>query len=105
MRIVFVYMQLNVKTVLFLTIHFSIYTQFTSIRPIDRTILGATTPGQNGPGSDSNEEILHIPQCSSITEASPSDCLVSYPEHSLRESYLSAEVQSVYCITPADWVI
>ena len=32
-------------------------------------------------GSDGNEEVLRIHHISSITEASPSDCLVSYPEH------------------------
>ena len=54
---------------------------------------GATTPGQSGPGSDSNEEVLHIRQSSSITGTSPSDCLASYPGHSLkRGSYPSAEV-------------
>ena len=39
--------------------------------------------GQSGPGSDSNEGVLRIPQNSSIAEISPSDCLVSYPGHSL----------------------
>ena len=50
-----------------------------SIWPIDRTQLGATTPGQNGPRSNDNQGVLHIPQKSSITETSPSDCFVSYP--------------------------
>ena len=50
--------------------------QFSSIWPIDRTLSGATTPGQSGPGSDGNEGLLHIPQSSSITGTSPSDCLV-----------------------------
>ena len=31
------------------------------------TLSGATTPGQSGPGSDGNKEVLHIPQSSSIT--------------------------------------
>ena len=44
-------------TVLFQTIQFSISTQFCSIWPIDRIISGATTPGQNGPGSDGNEGV------------------------------------------------
>ena len=47
-----------------------------SIWFIDRTLLRATTPG--------NEMVLHIPQSSSITRASLTDCLVSYPGHSLR---------------------
>ena len=39
----------------------------------------------------------------SMTEASPSGCLVSYPEHSLEESYSSAEIQSECSTAPADW--
>ena len=65
----------------------------------------ATTAGQSGPGSDGNEEILRIPQSSSIAGTSPSDYLVTYPGHSLGGggSYPSAEVQSVYSTAPADW--
>ena len=37
-----------------------------SIWPIDRTLSGATTPGQIGPGSDGSEGVLFIPQNSSI---------------------------------------
>ena len=33
---------------------------------------------------------------SSIIEASSSDCLVSYPGHSLGKTYFSEEMQSVY---------
>ena len=40
-------------------------------------------PGQSGPGSNGNEGVLHIPQGPSITGTSPSDCLLSYPGHSL----------------------
>ena len=47
---------------------------------------GATTPSQNGPGSDGNEGVLHIPQSSSITRSPLSDCLMSYPKPSLGES-------------------
>ena len=68
---------LFVKTVLFQATQFIISTQFNSIRPRDRTLSGATTPGQSGPGSDGTKEVLYIPQSSSITEASPSNCLVS----------------------------
>ena len=63
----------------------------------------ATTLGQSGPRSDGNEEVLHISQTSSITGTLRSDCLVSYPGHSLAESYPSAEVQSVYSTARADW--
>ena len=53
------------------------------IWPIDRTLSGSTTPGQSGPGTDGDEGALCILQSSNITEASPSDCLVSYSGHSL----------------------
>ena len=62
------------------------------------TLSSATTPHQSGPGSDGNKGALNIPQSSSITGASPSDCLVSYPGHSVvvGGSYPSTEMQSVY---------
>ena len=65
-------------------------------------LSGATTPGQSELGSNGNEGVLHIPQSSSITGTLPSDCLVSYPGHSLGGSYPSAEKQSVYSTAPAD---
>ena len=69
---------LYIKTVLFQTIQFCISTQFSFIWPIDRTLSGATTLGQSAPGSNGNKGLLHIPQSSSITGASSSDCLVSH---------------------------
>ena len=69
---------------------------FSSIRPMDKTLSITTTPVQSGHGSDGNEGVLRIPQSSSITGTSSSDCLVSYPGHSLEWSYPSVEVQSVY---------
>ena len=48
--------------------------------------------------------VLRIPQSSSITGNLQSDCLVSYPGHSLGESYPFAEKQSVYSTAPADWI-
>ena len=36
---------------------------------------------------------------------SPTDCLASYPGHSLGESYFSTEMQSVYSTALADWAI
>ena len=74
--------------------------QFSSIWPIDRTLSGATTPGQSGRGNDGNEGVFRIPQGSSITGTLPSDCLVSYPRHLLGESYPSAEVHLVYSTDP-----
>ena len=58
-----------------------------STQPRDRTLLGVTTPGQSRPGRDNKEGVHCIPQSSSIAETSPSNCLESYPEHSLEESY------------------
>ena len=73
-----------------------------SIWYIDRSRLGATIPGQGRSGNDSNEGVLHIPQSSSITGASPSDCLISYPRHTFGDSYSSAEMQSGYPVASAD---
>ena len=91
------------KTVQFQTIIFNISTQFSSIWPIERNLSGATSPGQSGPSSDGNEGVLCIPQSSSITEALPSDCLMSYLGHSLEESYPSAKLRSMYSTAPVDW--
>ena len=63
----FIYSLLNVKTVLFPTTQFSISIQFSSIWQIGRTLSGATTPGQSGPGSDGKKGVLRIPQSYSIT--------------------------------------
>ena len=90
-------------TVLFQLIHFGISTQFSSIWPIDWTLPGATIPGQNGPGRDGNKVLHHIPQSSTITRTSPSDCLVSHRTLIGKGSYPSAENQSVYSTAPADW--
>ena len=73
----------------------------TSVWPIDRTLSGATTLGQSGPGSDGNEEVLCFPQSSGLTLALPSDCLMLYPGHLLEGgSYPSAEMESVYSTAP-----
>ena len=78
-----------------------------SILPIVRNLSGATTPGKSGPGSDSSEGVFSTLQSSSIIDASPLDCLVSYKQD-IRwglelGSYLSAEMKSVYSRVPADW--
>ncbi len=60
------------------------------------TLADTTTSSQSGPGSNGNEGVLYIPQ-RSRTEASPSDCLVSYSGYSLLgPSYPSAEIQLAY---------
>ena len=55
--------------------------------------------------SDGIEGVLRIPQSSSISKASQTDCLVSYPGHSLGEFYPFVEMKSVYSTAPADWAI
>ena len=75
---------------------------FNFILPIDRTLSGATSLGQNGPGSDGNKWVLRITQRSTVAEAIPSVCSVPWTGHSLEKSYSSAELQSVYSAAPAD---
>ena len=71
----------------------SLFVRFSSLVLFDPLI---------GPRSDGNKEVLRFPQNSSITGAWPSDCLMSYPGHSLGDSYPSAEMQSVYSTAPDD---
>ena len=98
-------MSLNTQTKhIFQTVQFSISAEFSSIWPIDRTLSGITTTGHSGPGSDGNKGILCVPQSSSITGASPSNCLVPYLGHSFGESYSFAEIQSMYSAAPIDSV-
>ena len=70
-------------------------------KQIDWTLSGATSQGQSGPRSEGNEGVFCIPPISSFARAL--DCLVSYPEHSLGESYSTVEMQSVNSTAPADW--
>ena len=67
---------------------------------MDWTLSVVTTLGQSGSGNNGNEGILCISQSSSIIGASPSDYLVSYPRHSLGESYPSTEMHLVYSAEP-----
>ena len=48
-----------------------------SIWPIDKTLSSTTILGQSGLGSNCIERVLHIPQSSSITRTSSSDCLIA----------------------------
>ena len=71
-------------------------------------LSGAAILDQSGPGNNGNEGVLCIPQSSSITGTSPSDCLVSYPELSFGVcvcggSNPSAGVQWVYS-TASSWL-
>ena len=68
---------------------------------INRTLSGSTTPGLSGPESYGNERELCIGQSSSITEASPSGCFVSYLGYSfIGRLLLSRETGGVlkFCI-------
>ena len=85
------------KTVLFQIIQFSISMQFSSIWPIDRTLSGATTLDNSGPGSNDNKGMLCIPQSSSIIRTSLSNCFVSYPGHSLGEG-LTPPQRCSWCV-------
>ena len=62
-----------------------------------------TTPAQSGIEADANKRLQHNSQSSSISEASPEDCLVTYSGYSLGESYSSVEMRSVYSAASADW--
>ena len=57
----FYFKQLNLASVICLH---SVRMPNISVSPIDRTLSGATTPGQSGHGSDGNEEVLCISQIS-----------------------------------------
>ena len=82
---------------------YSLFIRQISIWTTDNTLLSATTPGQSGPGSTGNEGVFYIPHILSFTGASPSDFLMSYPGHTLGESYPSAEMQLVYSTAPVNW--
>ena len=66
-------------------------------------LIGTTTPGQSGPGSNGNEVVFYIPQIFG-TGTSPSTALESYLGHSFmgQVSYSSAEKRSAYSTAPAD---
>ena len=68
-----------------------------SIWPRDRTLSGASTPGQFGPRCDGSERVIRVPQ--SITEASPSDCFVSYQD-TRWESLTPLQRWSQYILSP-----
>ena len=84
---------LKVKTVLFQAFPFIIGTQLSSIWSMDRTLSAATSPGFG------NDGVHSIPQSSRVIGTLPSDCLVSHPGHSLRESYPFV-VNSRYILLP-----
>ena len=76
----------------------------TSIWLIDRTLLGATTPYQSGPGSFDNEGVLYIPNAPALLK--PHHQMVSYhiQDSCCGKSYPSAEMHSVYSTAQGDRV-
>ena len=87
-RVVFVYKHLNVKAVLFQAMHLCTNTQFSSIWPIDRNLLGTTIPGIGA---------------MAMNGYSASDCLLLYcGGGGGGEFNSSAEKQSMYSTAPAD---
>ena len=83
---------------------FSKSTQFSSIWPIDRTLSGATSPSQRGPGR------MPMKGCSVFPKAQ----VLLEPHHQIvychiqgtrlvKEAYPSAGLQSVNSTAPADW--
>ena len=85
--------------------NFTLLALFSSISSITRTLTGATTSGQSGPGSDDNVGVFRVSKSFSITGTSPSDCLVSYIRTLVERVLLSVEMQSVYSTAPADRAI
>ena len=73
---------------------------FNSIGTIDRTLSGATTPGQSGPGSDGNEGVPRISQSSSITGTMSSECLVSYIRTLVEGGITPLQKYSRYILQP-----
>ena len=89
-------MQLNVKTVLFQIIQFSIGTQFSSILPRDRARVDLGEMAMKG--------------CSAFPKAPASlephhQIVVISMTHVGGGSSPCAEMQLVYCTAPADWAI
>ena len=78
--------------------------QFSFIWPIDRTLSGTIAPNLSGPGSDSNEGVLRIPKSFSITATSPSDCLGSYPGHSLEVGVIPLNRNAVGAFYSSSWL-
>ena len=76
----FVYIQLNDQTVLFSISH--LFALSLNVKQFYLTHRSNPLRCYNFEPK-SNERVLSIPQSSRITRASPSDCLISHPGHSL----------------------
>ena len=71
----------NVKKKFYLNQFSLLSTHFSSIWLLIWPLSGVTTLCQSGLGNNGNERVPRIPQSSSTTETSVSDCLVSYLGH------------------------
>ena len=100
--IFFAYKLFNVKTVLFQEIQFTISTRFISVWPIYRTLSGATSRGQSGPGSNGNKEVLHISQKLQHYKSLTIRLFSVISRTLVGGSYLSAQMQLVYS-KAGDW--
>ena len=75
------------------------------ILTMNRSLLGAITPGHSLPGRNGNDGALHFPQIS-LAGASLSDGLMSYQRHtSVGMSYPSTEMKSMYFTAKAKCAI
>ena len=92
---------LFILTVLFITIQLTISRKFSSIWPVNWTLLGSTTPSQSEPESGGNKWVLRIPLKDYRGLTIRLFSVIS--GHSLGVSYPSAEIQSVYSAAPTDW--
>ena len=78
---------------------------YSSTWPKDRTLSDAATPVQCESGSNGTEEILCIPQSSTINGASLSDCFMSHTEHWFGGGYSTTDMQSGNSTASADWAV
>ena len=75
----FIYAQLDDQTVIFPKIQFNksrLFTLSLNVAQSYLTLSVAATESQNGPWSNGNEGAVHIPQISSFTGVSQSDCFL-----------------------------
>ena len=88
------------KTVPFLAIQFSISMQFNFIYSLHRTLSGATSLGNSGPGSDGNEGYSAFPKTPALQE--PWHQIVRVISRTLvgGRSYPFAVMQLVYSMPP-----
>ena len=98
------YIQLNNKTVLFQRIQLSIIcTPFKCQTVLFDPLIGSYQ-SQSWPGRKFNEGVFCIPQSSSITGASPSDCLMSTIGHSLWVEVLNVCRNAVSVFYSLSWL-